>query len=283
MTLALRAFTSLGLLGQLDQRSNVSELLRNVTEGRVIDAVLSLLLAYGLIFGGQMVANWLSERVPRGFRLNIKQTIPYWKGAVLLTLIVHLSRLFLAISEQNLLAVTGTLAVALGFAFKDYVTSIIAGVVALFEAPYRVGDRIAMAGYDGEVIRYGLRGIQLQTFDNDTITIPHGKTWTEPIVNANGGNLEAQVATDFYFDHQADIRVITEILTQAAYSSRFIQLRLPVAVVVTEQPWGTQVKLRAYPMDIRNEPAFRTDVVCRAKAALATLKVPYPPVPPRGA
>ncbi len=54
---------------------------------------------------------------------------------------IYVLSLFLQLSTQNLLAITGTISVALGFAFKDYVSSLIAGVVALFEIPYRVGDR----------------------------------------------------------------------------------------------------------------------------------------------
>ena len=56
--------------------------------------------------------------------------------------IVTLMNLFLNLSRENILAVTGAVAVALGFAFKDYASSIIAGIVGIFEGSYRVGDRI---------------------------------------------------------------------------------------------------------------------------------------------
>jgi small-conductance mechanosensitive channel len=258
----------------------VDDLLREISIDRLFKAALSVLLAYLLLTAIQSLANWLSEKVPRQFRLMIKQSIPFLKGLVLLGVIAYLVRLFFNVSQQNLLALTGTLAVALGFAFKDYVTSIIAGVVALFEAPYRVGDRITIGDYYGEVVSYGLRGSRLQTFDDDLVTIPHSVTWSDPIANANSGSLEAQVVTDVYVDHEADLEAITDILYQAAYSSRFIQLKLPVKVVMAETPWGTHIKLRAYPMDIRDEPAFRTDILRRAKAALAAQERVYPRVKP---
>jgi small-conductance mechanosensitive channel len=258
----------------------VDDLLREISIDRLFKAALSVLLAYLLLTAIQSLANWLSEKVPRQFRLMIKQSIPFLKGLVLLGVIAYLVRLFFNVSQQNLLALTGTLAVALGFAFKDYVTSIIAGVVALFEAPYRVGDRITIGDHYGEVVSYGLRGIRLQTFDDDLVTIPHSVTWSDPIANANSGSLEAQVVTDVYVDHEADLEAITDILYQAAYSSRFIQLKLPVKVVMAETPWGTHIKLRAYPMDIRDEPAFRTDILRRAKAALAAQERVYPRVKP---
>ena len=60
--------------------------------------------------------------------------------------IITLVNLFLNLSRENVLAVTGTVAVALGFAFKDYASSIIAGIVGLFEAPYRVGESHCHSG-----------------------------------------------------------------------------------------------------------------------------------------
>lgn len=271
-------------LAQIDTLKNTNEavdnLLREISADRFFKAALSALLAYLLLTGIQSLANWLSEQVPRQFRLTIKQSIPFLKGLILLGLIAYVVRLFVNVSEQNLLALTGTLAVAVGFAFKDYITSIIAGVVALFEAPYRVGDRITIGDYYGEVVSYGLRSIRLQTFDDDLVTIPHSKTWTDAIVNANSGSLEAQVVTDFYADHEADLEAITDVLYQAAYSSRFIQLKLPVVVVLNEAPWGTHLKLRAYPMDVRDEPAFRSDVLRRAKATLADYSGVYPKIKP---
>lgn len=268
-----------GYTGQIDMAATddtVDALLREISLGRIVNAVVSLLLAYALFTAVQSLANWLSERVPRRFRLSIKQSIPFWKGIILIALIAHILGLFFNLSGQNLVALTGTIAVALGFAFKDYVTSIIAGVVALFEAPYRVGDRVTIGNHYGEVVSYGLRGIRLHTFDDNLVTIPHSVTWSDPIVNANSGSLEAQVVIDLYVDHEANLEAITEILYQAAYSSRFIQLQLPVVVVMAETPWGSHLKLRAYPMDIRDEPAFRTDILRRAKAILADQGVVYP-------
>ena len=97
-----------------------------------------------------------------------------------------------------MLAVTGTIALTLGFAFKDYASSVIAGIFALFETPYRVGDRVQIGEHYGEVVNYRLRFIRLRTPDDNIVTIPHNKAWTDAISNANDGALEAQVVTDFY-------------------------------------------------------------------------------------
>ncbi len=259
------------LLGEISE-----QLLEEVTLNKILRGILAVFLAYGFMLAIQSITNWASEKVPRQFRLIIKQSLPFWKGLILLVTISYLFSQFLNLSQNNLLALTGTIAVALGFAFKDYISSIIAGVVALFEAPYRVGDRIKIADHYGEVVSYGLRGIKIQTPDDNTVTIPHNKTWTEPISNANSGELEAQVATNFYFDHHVDTEKVISILYQAAYSSKYTQLNLPIVVVMQEHFWGTQFKLRCYPMDARDEFIYKTDLVRRAKQAFARHELPYP-------
>ncbi|MDB9313597.1 mechanosensitive ion channel family protein [Spirulina sp. CS-785/01] len=257
--------------GELSQK-----LLTEITVNKLLKAALTLLIAYGLLALIQWLTNWASERVARRFRLLIKQALPFWKGLILIVAVSYLLSLFLNLSQGNLIALTGTIAVALGFAFKDYVSSIIAGLVALFEAPYRVGDRIIIGDHFGEVVGYGLRGIQMKTPDDNLVTIPHNKTWTEAISNANSGQLEAQVATNFYFDHTINPDQVIRILYQAAYSSPYTQLNLPILVVMEEHQWGTQFKLRSYPMDARDEFIYKTDLIRRAKQAFSRHQFPYP-------
>ncbi|NEQ55437.1 MAG: mechanosensitive ion channel, partial [Leptolyngbya sp. SIO3F4] len=217
----------------------------------ILQACFAGVMAYVMLVLIRTAASALSENVPRRFRLIIKQSVPFLKGLVLIFTIGYLLPLFLNLTGRNLIALTGTIAVALGFAFKDYASSIIAGVVNLFEGPFRMGDRVQIGEHYGEVVDYGLRGLLLQTPDDNAVTIPHNTTWTSPISNANSGQLEAQVMTEFYFAHEADTELAVEILYQAAYSSRFTQLKLPVNVVVSEETWATHLKLRAYPMDAR--------------------------------
>ncbi|QDZ41213.1 mechanosensitive ion channel family protein [Euhalothece natronophila Z-M001] len=252
------------------------ELITEITLEKILYAISAIALSYLLLVSIQFLTTWSSEKVPRRYRLLIKQSVPFWKGLVLIITISYLINLFLNLSGQNLLALTGTIALTLGFAFKDYTTSIIAGVVALFEAPYHVGDRVKIDEHYGEVTDFGLRGIRLKTPDDDLITIPHSKIFSEAISNSNSGKLEAQVVTNFYFHHEEDTEAIIEILYQAAYSSKYTQLKLPIVVIVSEKSWGTHFKLRAYPMDARDEFIYQTDLTRRSKKAFKQMGLKYP-------
>jgi len=266
------------ILGQNSNIADSSELLifQDITIAKILQATILITLAYALLQISQKTNDWLSEKVGRRFRLVVKQSLPFWRAIIILGTLIWVVNLFFQLSANNLLAITGTVAVALGFAFKDYASSLIAGVVALFEGPYRVGDRVQIGEHYGEIVNYGLRGIRLQTPTDNLITIPHNKIWTEPISNSNNGQLEALVVTDLYLAHNVDVDLVTKILYQAAYTSKYTQLKLPIVVDIAETLWGTHFQLKSYPMDARNEDFYKTDLLKRAKQALGESSIAYP-------
>ncbi len=266
----------LNYLADVNSQEASNILTDNITFFKVIKAALAVGLAYGFLLAAKSTSSWLSERVPLRFRPAAKQSVPFIQATILIATILYLLDLFVRLSPDKVLAISGTIAVALGFAFKDYASSLIAGVVALFETPYRVGDRVKIGDNYGEIVAYGLRGIQLQTADDNVIFIPHNKIWTEPISNANNGALEAQVTTDFYLSHSVDTDLVIKILYRAAYTSKYTQLTMPIQVIVEEQLRGTHFKLKSYPMDARDEFIYKTDLTRRVKQAFTSLNLSYP-------
>lgn len=259
-----------------DAAQETKEIVSKLTTGKFIQGLFIILAAYATIKLLDRVILWFSEKIAKEWRLRVKQFLPFLRMMVLTISTIILMKLFLNLSKENILAVTGTIAVALGFAFKDYASSIIAGIVGLFESPYGVGDRIKIGEHYGEVISYGLRSLQIQTPDDNTITIPHNKIWTEAVSNANTGALEAQVVTEFYFAHEIDVNLARKILYRVAQTSKYTALKLPIVVVIEEKPWGTMFKLKCYPLDARDEFTYKTDLTARAKIAFAKHQFPYP-------
>ena len=252
------------------------DIVSKITTGKVAQALFILLATYFILKVLDRLILWLSERIAKEWRLRVKQFLPFLRMVVLTTVIVILMNLFLNLSKENILAVTGTVAVALGFAFKDYVSSIIAGIVGLFESPYGVGDRIKIGDHYGEVVSYGIRSVRIQTPSDNIVTIPHNKIWTEAVSNANAGALEAQVVTKFYFAHEINVDVVKKVLYRVAQTSKYTHLKLPIVIIMEEKPWGSVFKLKCYPLDARDEFIYQTDLITRAKQAFVKRQLAYP-------
>ena len=99
---------------------------------------------------------------------------------------------------ENLFALLGALGLALGFALKDYASSLIAGIVTLYEIPYRLGDWVSVEGAYGEVKSIGMRSFEIITPDDTVVVIPHLKLWDKKIFNSNDGSSSLQCSAAFY-------------------------------------------------------------------------------------
>jgi len=256
-----------------------SDLIADITVNRIVQGFLILLAIYLSQLLIQRFLHWLGEKLPLKYRLLVKESLPFSRAFLFGLGIVFLFNLFLNLSGDNLLPLTGTIAVAVGFAFKDYISSVIAGILALFEAPYQVGDRIRIGDNYGEIITYGLRAIILQTPDDNAVTIPHNKMWTEAIINANKGSLEAQTVINFYFRADVDVAQVIYLLEKIAQTSKYTQLDLPIIVVAEEKPWATNFRLKCYPLDARDEFIYQSDILKRAKKLFREYGFDYPILP----
>ncbi len=183
-------------------------------------------------------------------------------------------------STQNLFAIAGASAVAIGFAFKDYVSSIIAGIVAIYERPYSTSDWVTIDGDYGEVISVGLRAIRIRTADDSVITISHAKIWTSNIANANSGRRTHMCIAEFYLNPKHDAHRVRQVLWDVAQTSPYMQLDHPIQVIVSELPWATRYRLKAYPIDSRDQFQFTSDLTVRGKSALAHIGAEPALLPP---
>jgi len=102
-------------------------------------------------------------------------------NSVVLTLVALVTALgTMGIDVSALVAGLGLTGFALGFALKDTISNIISGVLILMYRPFKRGDYIEIAGYQGEVALIDLRYTKL-IGDEEQVLIPNAKLFTDPI------------------------------------------------------------------------------------------------------
>ncbi len=185
------------------------------------------------------------------------------------------------LSPEALLAVSGTIAVTLGFAFKDVAASFLAGLSILTNKPFQVGDRISFAGFYGEVKEIGLRTVRLVTLDDNLVTIPSNKFLTDPVASANAGELDCMVVMPFFVAAEADHARAKHIVREALLASPYLYLAKPLVVLVgnrlTEQGrLVVELVAKAYVFDTRYEKAFASAVSDRELRSYKQESIPLP-------
>lgn len=229
--------------------------------GIVASAMLSILII-------QHFVPLFANRLPGRKRLLVLAVIPFLRLFILITAFCFAVPLLIEPSLQNMVALLGTVGLALGFALKDYAGSLIAGIVSIGEQNYRNGDWITVGGVYGEVRHIGLRTVEIVTPSDDRVLIPHGLLWTQPVSNANNGDARLQCVADFYLHPDHDTMLAQRILEDVVLTSPYLYHENPVAVIVQEKPWGTWYRLKAYPVDSSQQFRFLSDLTVRGKEAL---------------
>lgn len=74
-----------------------------------------------------------------------------------------------------LIAGLGIGGLALAMAAKDTVSNIFGGVTIFTDKPFKINDRIKVAGYDGVVTEIGVRSTRLKTMEGRVVTMPNAK------------------------------------------------------------------------------------------------------------
>lgn len=221
------------------------------------------------IFVARLVLPYFAARGPSQLRLLMLGAVPVIRLVLLIVAMLWVIPIIFNITFQNFLVIAGAASVAIGFAFKDYVSSLIAGVVAIVERPYRPGDWVEIDGDYGEVRSVGLRAIRLNTAEDNVISVPHGRIWTENISNANDGSRTLQCIADFYVAPDHDAAALRGALYDVAVTSAYLGYSKPIMVMLKEMPWGTHYQLKAYPFDLRDQFSFISDMTVRGKLAIA--------------
>lgn len=231
--------------------------------------LFSLVLVAAAMLALRVVAG-ISERLGARFanrRLQIQKTESFLRFLLYVVAGAVCVGLSIRLDSTALTVIGGTLAVAVGFAMRDLVAAFIAGVTIIFDRPFQVGDRVAYAGQYGDIIKIGLRSVQMNTLDHNIVTIPNNKVLTDVTSCGNYGALEMQVAMDFHVGVDQDVRKAVELVREACLTSPFIFLERDVPVLVkqtvVEGVFAVAIKARPYVLDTRYEKPFETDVHLR--------------------
>jgi small conductance mechanosensitive channel len=247
------------------------QLFKSLDQIDYVRILLIFVVAWLLISRIERVLPYLAERLPGRMRLYILPTVPLLRLLILLLTIGLIILQITKSSIEGLVALLGAVGLAIGFSFKDYVSSLVAGLVAIYERPYRPGDWVSIDSVYGEVKSIGLRTLRMVTPDDTVVIIPHLTIWNTSVHNANDGARNLMCVADFYLHPDHEAALVKQKLREVALTSPFIQLERPISVVVMEQPWATHYRLKAYPIDSRDQFQFTSDLTVRGKQALALL------------
>jgi small-conductance mechanosensitive channel len=191
----------------------------------ILLTLLILVWSFALVRLVLLVLQWLSARgqasvfQPRLLPLfNNVARVLIAGGAIYLILLSW------DINVAAWVASAGIIGIAVGFAARDTLANLFAGIFILTDAPYKLGDYIVLDGRErGRVTEIGIRSTRILTRDDVEITVPNNIIANAKILNESGGHWEKErirVAVDVAYG--SDIDRVREVLLQVAAHSSLI-------------------------------------------------------------
>jgi small-conductance mechanosensitive channel len=261
--------------------NDTTQIFQFIRPGGVTTALIVIAFAWATVQLLRKLSEQLGTRMIDR-RLAINQLATILRFVVYIGTIVAIVPVIFVLSDEMLLALGGTIAVTVGFAFKDLAASIIAGITLLIDKPFQVGDRVSFDGYYGEIVAIGLRSVRLVTLDDNLITIPNNKFLNDSVSSGNAGELNMLIQLDFFIAIDQDLAEAKRIAREAITSCPYAYLDKPWAVlvneVVHEQYFALRIRTKVYVMDVRNEKLLESDVTERIVRGFAEINIQRPAI-----
>ncbi len=255
---------------ELPEMGDLSKIAGFVRWSGVVVSVFIVVLASVALRFVSSAADRLGERFTNR-RLLVQKVESFARFFIYLSAVLLVVALSFQINEQTLKYIAGALAFTIGFAMRDLVAAVIAGITIMFDRPFQVGDRVKYAGEYGDIIQIGLRSVRMRTLNDNIVTIPNNKILTDVTASGNYGSLHMQLQMDFYVGADQDVEVAERLLKEAMLTSRYVHLEMPVVVRVKQEIVADMVVVtmrgKAYVLDTKYEKALETDVSKRVLRA----------------
>ncbi len=115
-------------------------------------------------------------------------------------------------------ASAGVVGIAIGFAAKDTLSNLFAGIFIIADAPYKLGDFVVLGtGERGMVTDIGLRSTRILTRDDIEVIIPNAVIGNATIVNESAGkHVKQRIRIRVSVAYGTDVEQTREILLAAA-------------------------------------------------------------------
>ena len=156
----------------------------------IISMAIFIMFLTVFLFLGSFTRRFLQGKFLDKF--DIEAGLKYTLGRVVQYIIVVLGVLisfqFVGIDLTSLAVIFGLLSVGIGFGLQNITANFISGLIIMFERPISVGDRVDVAGIEGDVIEISIRSTKIRTLNNISIIVPNTQFVESNVINFSHGD-----------------------------------------------------------------------------------------------
>lgn len=203
----------------LTQYDLIPSTLGRFSTGQIINAVFILLAAWAVsAFLTNLIRTYgtlVAERTEADLDRIIHILLIVVKYVIWFAVFLLLLHIF-EIDITALLAAAGIAGIAVALAAQDIIGNFFAGIVIATDKPFRLGDRVRIDAFFGDVVGLGARSTRIRTMDSQIVTIPNSKVTSNVVINYSMPDTSLKVRIPFSVAYGTDMDKVTEILLAIA-------------------------------------------------------------------
>jgi len=256
---------------------------------KIFHSLMIILLATPVKDGLLIVLEYIQKNIVDRTKTKVDDVIfdllDKFSGAIIYATAVILALDVLGMNVMPFIAGAGVAGIAIGFAAKDTLSNLIAGVLLIIDRPFEIGDRIEVwsapsgSATWGDVIDIGLRATKIKTTDHIIIIIPNNEIMKRDIVNYTSISTKIRVRINVGVAYDADIEKAKDLIKDVAGEAAWISKEPPPKVVVRNfGDSSVDLQLRVWIDNARKRMDTISYITDKVKAAFDKngIEIPYP-------
>jgi len=256
---------------------------------KIFHSLMIILLATPVKDGLLIVLEYIQKNIVDRTKTKVDDVIfdllDKFSGAIIYATAVILALDVLGMNVMPFIAGAGVAGIAIGFAAKDTLSNLIAGVLLIIDRPFEIGDRIEVwsapsgSATWGDVIDIGLRATKIKTTDHIIIIIPNNEIMKRDIVNYTSISTKIRVRINVGVAYDADIEKAKDLIKDVAGEAAWISKEPPPKVVVRNfGESSVDLQLRVWIDNARKRMDTISYITDKVKAAFDKngIEIPYP-------
>jgi len=183
------------------------------------------------------------------------------------------------IDLSSLAVIAGALSVGIGFGLRNLVGNFISGISLLIERPIKVGDWIAVDGYEGIVKKVAVRATEIQTFQGAAVMIPNLRLIENPVTNLTHKGRTGRIDVPIGVAYGTDTQKVRDILMGIAEADeRIKETPAPNVIFAAHGDSSLDFVLRAHTANVNERLSIASDLRFEIDKAFrkAKIEIPFP-------
>ena len=186
---------------------------------------------------------------------------------------------FIGVDLSGIVVILGFLSVGIGFGLQNLTSNFISGIMLLFERHVQIGDRVTVAGTEGDVEEINIRSTTVRTLNNVSIIVPNSEFIAANVINWSHGDIKVRLDIDVGVSYDSDLDTVLRSLHEVADENKDVMKTQKSDVLLMsfgDSAW--EMRLRIWIEDPKKYNEVRSDINCAIvrKFRANKIEIPFP-------